>query len=228
MFKIPENNWNIIDENIYKMLFEIYLQVGKDIFFPTYDKVLRFLENDINNIKVVIIGLDPYPSYVVDGDVLIPEATGRSFEVNSLNNWCDNFKQTSLRNILKAIYYDDTDKIKSLSDIRSEILSNEWSILPPKEWFDFTEKQGVLWLNTSLTVKKDTPNSHSKYWDEFMKIVIDRLNKQGVTYMLWGNNAINKIKPLTNNKYIECVHPRIASFVEENPFRYIDINWTGR
>lgn len=228
MFKIPDNNWNIIDKDIYKMLSEIYIEVSKDVFFPTYEKVLRFLENDIESIKVVIIGLDPYPSYVIDKGVLIPEATGRSFEVNSLNNWCDNFKQTSLRNILKAVYYNDTGKIKPLSDIRNEILSNSWSILPPGEWFDFTESQGVLWLNTSLTTKKDVPNSHNKYWDRFIKIVICRLNKQGVSYMLWGNDAISKIKPLTDNKCIECVHPRIASFVKENPFQHIDINWIGR
>jgi uracil-DNA glycosylase len=72
-------------------------------------------------------------------------------------------------------------------------------------------KQGVLMLNTSLTVEKDKPLSHVSYWARFTKLVLCKLSNinSGITYCLWGKNA-QLFKPYINpfsNNVLECYHP---------------------
>lgn len=73
-------------------------------------------------------------------------------------------------------------------------------------------KQGVLLINTTLTVRANTPMSHQgKGWENFTDAVINRLNEQreGIVFILWGRHAQNK-KPLidTSKHYIlEAAHP---------------------
>ncbi|MEG0397991.1 MAG: uracil-DNA glycosylase, partial [Cetobacterium sp.] len=73
-------------------------------------------------------------------------------------------------------------------------------------------KQGILLLNTALTVRAGDANSHSKIgWEIFTDDVIKKLNEKqdSVIFILWGNNAKSKKKLITNsNHYIlEGVHP---------------------
>ena len=67
-------------------------------------------------------------------------------------------------------------------------------------------------LNTGLTVEKDKPNSHKNLvWHEFTDVVIQKLNEKNepVVFILWGNNAREKKKFITNPKHliIESAHP---------------------
>lgn len=77
-----------------------------------------------------------------------------------------------------------------------------------KEW----AQQGVLLLNTSLSVRQGMPTSHTGYgWDKLVRLVIDALNsKGGVVFMLWGSFA-QKLLPKTDyksgNLYLTAVHP---------------------
>jgi len=90
-------------------------------------------------------------------------------------------------------------------------------------------EQGVLLLNTALTVEKGTPGSHIKMWEEFTEEVFKQLkvNKTGVIFVLWGNNA-KKYKPLIGdfNYIIESAHPSPLSasrgFFGSNPFKQIN------
>ena len=73
-------------------------------------------------------------------------------------------------------------------------------------------KQGVLLLNTVLTVREGQANSHKgKGWEKFTDRVIAELNKKEtpVVFLLWGANAKNKAKLIDNPKHIklESVHP---------------------
>lgn len=73
-------------------------------------------------------------------------------------------------------------------------------------------KQGVLLLNTGLTVEKDKPNSHKNLgWHDFTDVVIQKLNEKDepIVFILWGNNARAKKKYITNPKHlvIESAHP---------------------
>lgn len=228
MFYIPENNWGFIDEEKIMQLEKIYNSI--ESFYPKEENVLRFLNTDFANIKYIIVGMDPYPSSYEENGNVFSQATGRSFEVASINSWNEKFKQSSLRNILKTIYYNDTGTIKSIEKIREEIISKKFNILQPHEWYDNLEKQGVVFLNATLTVEPGNPNSHVKLWDEFMHDLITYIDKNSnAKWLLWGNDAKNRVFELVRKE--QCIlscHPRLAQFVEENCFGKTDgINWKG-
>ena len=118
-------------------------------------------------------------------------------------------------------------KPPSLINIFSE-LQNDLGIKPPnhgslESWAD----QGVLLLNSTLTVVKDTPKSHSnKGWEIFTDEVIKAINKKEtpVVFILWGSDARSKKSLITNKKHliIESAHPSPLSayrgFFGSKPF----------
>ncbi len=78
-------------------------------------------------------------------------------------------------------------------------------------------KQGVLLLNTVLTVEKHKPNSHkNKGWEKFTDKIIYFLNEKEnpIVFILWGNNAKAKKRLITNSKHliIETSHPSPFSY----------------
>lgn len=92
---------------------------------------------------------------------------------------------------------------------------------------DYLAAQGVLLLNTSLTVREHMANSHSnKGWEIFTDNVIKLLNEQDrpIVFILWGRNAISKTKYLNNPKHLvlTSVHPSPLSayggFFGSKPF----------
>ena len=92
-----------------------------------------------------------------------------------------------------------------------------------KKWAD----EGVLLLNTVLTVRAHEANSHKgKGWELFTDAIISALNEREtpIVFILWGNNAISKKKLITSGKHfiIQSVHPSPLSshrgFFESKPF----------
>lgn len=87
-------------------------------------------------------------------------------------------------------------------------------------------KQGVLLLNTVLTVREGKANSHKgKGWERFTDHVIDKLSerKETVVFILWGNSAISKAKRIeSHHEIISSVHPSPLSahrgFFGSKPF----------
>ncbi len=100
----------------------------------------------------------------------------------------------SLVNIFKEIENETGDKMPTHGDLTG------WA------------KQGVLLLNTVLTVREHAANSHrGKGWESFTDGIIKKLSdyKQGLVFLLWGGNARAK-KPLINaskHLILECAHP---------------------
>lgn len=196
------NDWLQIfkDNNIYDDIKSTLSKVrdvssGKDIY-PAENNIFRALNlTPFENVKVVILGQDPY-----HGE---NEANGLAFSINN------GVRITpSLRNIFKELKND-------LGIIRNST--------------DLTEiaKQGVLFLNTILTVEKDRPLSHQNLgWEKITDFIIKYIsdNKEGVVFILWGNNARSK-KALINQKrnlVIESNHPSPLSasrgFFGSKPF----------
>lgn len=198
-------------------------------YFPNENRVLRFAETDKTKIKVVIMGMEPYPSSYTEGGKILPVATGRSFEVANIHNWNEKFKQSSLRNILKTIYFNETGNVVSLESLRKKITEGEFKIAQPKEWFDNLEMQGVLFLNASLTVQQYKVKTHTKLWKYFVTELIKEISKESVQWMLWGRDAQERVLPLIDEtNAVCCCHPRLARFVNENPFaKANEIDWTG-
>ena len=100
----------------------------------------------------------------------------------------------SLKNIFKALYQDLGNPIPNHGCLES------WA------------KQGVLLLNTVLTVEAGKPHSHAKIgWEKFTDKVIAQLNdhRQGLIFLLWGAHAQSKIKQIdtTRHHILKTVHP---------------------
>lgn len=164
--------------------------------FPPYENIfdaLRF--TDYNDVKVVILGQDPYHG--------LGEAHGLSFSVHNGVKM-----PPSLLNIFKELKND-------LGISRNETDLTDWA------------KQGVLLLNSIMTVEMDKPLSHkNKGWEIFTDNVIRYLNERAnpVIFILWGNFARGKKSLITNSRHkiIESAHPSPLSvsrgFFGSKPF----------
>ena len=227
MIVISENNWGFINDDRMAELEEIYGSITGG-YFPENKNVLRFLDTDFNNLKYIIVGMEPYPTAFKKNGVEVPEATGRSFEVASLESWQQKFRQSSLRNILKAVYLDYTGEVKGLEEIREEIADKAFPMKQPGEWFDSLEQQGVLFLNATLTVEPYHVDSHTGLWSDFMAALITHIEKnQDVEWFLWGAKAQQRVAPYVRNS-IQTVHPRVSGFVSQNCFKGKDrVDWRG-
>ena len=204
----------------------IFDKIGNN-YYPLKKDVLRFLNLDLDNIKYVILGMDPYPSSYTENCKKIPIATGRSFEVRNLKLWNCSFRQLSLKNIVKTVYFNETGKIENWNKIKKEIENAKFSIKNPEEWFESLENQGIMFLNSSLTVKPGYPGSHILIWSDFMNNLIKYINEYNcnIKRLVWGNNSLKRIQGLVDNKkIIKSCHPRNSIFIKENCFKKNQIN----
>jgi uracil-DNA glycosylase len=142
-----------------------------------------------NELKVVLLGQDPY--YAKEN-----QAMGMSFSVSpGIRN------PKSLNMIFRAIYNNIGNTFPENGDL------TRWA------------EQGVLLLNTSLTVFQGNPNSHQKIWANYTDCIINQISEQydNIIFILWGNFAKSKKKFVNCNKHIvlEWSHPaaRDNSFV---------------
>lgn len=165
---------------------ELYYFVKKEyseyVIFPPSDEIFSALEiTPINDVKVVIIGQDPYHEK--------DQAHGMSFSVKP-----------------------GIKTPPSLQNMYKELHDELGLYIPNNGYLDKWARQGVLLLNTVLTVREGAANSHKgKGWEQFTDAVIEAVNKQDrpVVYLLWGSNARAKKKLITNPKHLvlETVHP---------------------
>ena len=172
----------------------------KTIYPDKYDIFNALHFTSYKDIKVVILGQDPYHGP--------GQAHGLSFSVNP------GIKiPPSLLNIYKELN----------SDLGCYIPNNGYL----KKWAD----QGVLLLNTSLTVRAGEANSHKSIgWEIFTDRIISLVNEKEdpVVFLLWGNNAIKKKNLITNKKHLilTSVHPSPLSasrgFFGSKPFSKIN------
>ena len=197
------NSWDILlseeyKKDYFKNLKDFVISEYKNkIVYPKISEIFKaFIERSYEDVKVVILGQDPY-----HGE---NEAEGLSFSVK-----IGITKPPSLINIFTE-----------LKDDLGCNIPNHGSLI---SW----AKQGVLLLNSTLTVVKDTPKSHSnKGWEIFTDEVIKIINQKNkpVVFILWGSDARSK-KQLINNPIhhiIESPHPSPLSayrgFFGSKPF----------
>jgi uracil-DNA glycosylase len=179
---------SILSDEIQKPYFtELMLNVQKEykeyVCYPPKDLIFAAFDYcSFSNLKVVIIGQDPYHG---EG-----EANGLCFSVN------DGVRiPPSLRNIFREI----NDDLGSI-------------FLPTSGNLEHWAKQGVLLLNASLTVRKDSANSHKHLkWNLFTDAVIQKISdeKEGVVFLLWGAFAHKKGRKIDRSKHLvlESGHP---------------------
>ncbi len=162
-----------------------------NIIFPKIKNIFRiFKYMGPGEIKVLLLGQDPYiGSENVDGEK-IPQAEGLSFSVPKSHKKIP----PSLKNMYK--------------EIKNSYPDFEYKNGNLKRW---VKKEYIFLLNSSLTVIEGNSNSHQKYWFEFTDKVIKYINdhNDGMVFLLMGANAISKKKLIDSEKHdiITCVHP---------------------
>ena len=177
----------------YAQLFHfIKEEYSAHVVFPPADEIFNaFHFTPLSQVKVVILGQDPYHN--------VNQAHGLSFSVKP--------SQKNIPPSLQNIYQELHD------DLGCYIPNNGYL----KKWAD----QGVLLLNTVLTVRAHQANSHQgKSWEQFTDAVIAAVNRQDrpIVYMLWGRPAQSKVPMLTNPKHLILTAPHPSPFSASRGF----------
>jgi len=179
--------YNVLHQEIQKKYFLklthfINKEYKNNIIYPEKQNIFNaFNLCSFKNIKVVILGQDPYHQ--------IEQANGLAFSVKK------NIKiPPSLKNIFKEL----SEDIKYNTPKKGD-LSN-WA------------KQGVLLLNSVLTVREKEAGSHkNKGWEIFTNNIISTISKEkkGIIFMLWGNYAKEKTSFIDDSKHyiLTAAHP---------------------
>lgn len=196
------NEWDAIlrsefENDYFKKIVEFVEGEYRDFaVYPPKEKIFAALKyTDYNDVKVCILGQDPYHG--------AGQANGMAFAVENGVRF-----PPSLNNIFNE-------------------LKSDLNIIPPKNgsllgW----AKQGVLLLNTCLTVRDSMPQSHEKIgWQRFTDAVITALSKRAdsVVFILWGASAIAKSDLISGRHLIlSSAHPSPLSasrgFFGSKPF----------
>lgn len=176
------------DEAKFRTLYErLKTEYADNKICPPFDSVFRAFDLcRLQDLKVVILGQDPYFN--------AGQATGLAFSINpaAVGKNGVQFPPT-LRNIIKEV----EDEFGSCCVTDGNL--DAWA------------KQGVLLLNTCLTVRMGKPLSHKDIgWDCFTNAVIQRLNDENnIVFLLWGSNAKQYRAQLynPNNLVLTTTHP---------------------
>lgn len=176
----------------YKELYQFVLQEYNttQVFPPSEDIFNAFHLAPLSEVKVVIIGQDPYHN--------VGQAHGLCFSVKP-----------------------DVDVPPSLVNIYKELHDDLGCYVPDNGYLVKWAKQGVLLLNTVLTVRAHMANSHrGKGWEEFTDAAIRALNKQDrpIVFILWGRPAQMKEKMLNNPKHLILKAPHPSPLSAYNGF----------
>ena len=198
-----ENDWiqalqGEFHKPYYKELYQfVRNEYNTTVVFPPADDIFNaFHLTPLHEVKVVIIGQDPYHN--------VGQAHGLCFSVKP-----------------------DVDIPPSLVNIYQELHDDLGCYIPNNGYLVKWAKQGVLMLNTVLTVRAHQANSHhGKGWEEFTDAAIRTLNEQDrpIVFILWGRPAQMKKSMLTNPHHLilEAPHPSPLSayrgFFGSKPF----------
>ena len=177
--------WNFIvhDERLLKIAREIQLDtVVNDAVYPEPNEIFNAFSYMRDDLKIVLLGQDPYHRK--------GQAHGLSFSVQQGITI-----PPSLRNIYKALS----------NDLPGFTIPKHGHL---KGWAE----QGVLMLNTALTVAEGNPGSHLNMWEPFTDRLIALLSEhcKGLVFILWGNKPKAKSRLISKSGghlVLECQHP---------------------
>ena len=168
---------------------------------PDKDKLFYALQlTPLDSVKVILLGQDPYHSPNL--------AQGLAFSIPETIPLGSKHFPTSLRNMNKAL------AIEGFGSLRHGDLSH-WA------------KQGVLLLNTSLSVRLGEANSHAQLgWKPLVETLIQKLsgNKSRLVWLLWGSHAQSLEEYIQNpeqHRILKSSHPSgLGVYKTASPFIY--------
>ena len=168
----------------YKQLYEfVKEEYSTRVIYPPADDIFNALHlTPLKEVKVVILGQDPYHNE--------HQAHGLSF----------------------SVLPDQREIPPSLQNIYKELHDDLGCYIPDNGYLEKWARQGVLMLNTVLTVRAHQANSHQGHgWEQFTDAILEAVNQEDrpIVYLLWGRPAQSKIPMLTNPKHLilKAPHP---------------------
>jgi uracil-DNA glycosylase len=170
------------------------------LIYPPLKNIFQSLhETSVAELKVIILGQDPYHS--VDKVSQLPHAHGLSFSIPKPAKKIP----PSLKNIFKELQSDlgETYSIPTHGNL------TKWS------------NQGVLLLNSTLTVQAHQANSHSKIgWQKFTDKIIQKISQttDQKVFILWGNYARSKKALIDTKKHLVLESPHPSPFSAHKGF----------
>ena len=183
----------------YKELYQfVKEEYHTHVIYPPADDIFNaFHLTPLSEVKVMILGHDPYHN--------AHQAHGLCF----------------------SVLPDQKEIPPSLQNIYKELHDDCGCYIPNNGYLEKWARQGVLMLNTVLTVRAHQANSHQgRGWEKFTDAIIEAVNAQDrpIVYLLWGSPAQRKIPMLTNPKHLilKAPHPSPLSayqgFFGSKPF----------
>lgn len=171
-------------KDYYKTLYTfVKKEYETHVVYPPSDQIFHALDlTPLHEVKVVILGQDPYHND--------HQAMGLSFSVPEDQKDLP----PSLVNIYKELHDDLGCRIPQTGDL------TKWA------------EQGVLLLNTVLTVRAHQAASHAGHgWEQFTDAILEAVNEENrpIVYMLWGSHAQTKIPMINNPQHLvlKAPHP---------------------
>ena len=168
----------------YKELYDfVKEEYSTRVIYPPADDIFNALHlTPVKEVKVVILGQDPYHNE--------HQAHGLSF----------------------SVLPDQREIPPSLQNIYKELHDDLGCYIPDNGYLEKWARQGVLMLNTVLTVRAHQANSHQGHgWEQFTDAILEAVNQEDrpIVYLLWGRPAQSKIPMLTNPKHLilKAPHP---------------------
>ena len=168
----------------YKELYQfVKEEYHTHVIYPPADDIFNaFHLTPLSEVKVMILGQDPYHN--------AHQAHGLCF----------------------SVLPDQKEIPPSLQNIYKELHDDCGCYIPNNGYLEKWARQGVLMLNTVLTVRAHQANSHQgRGWEKFTDAIIEAVNPQDrpIVYLLWGSPAQRKIPMLTNPKHLilKAPHP---------------------
>lgn len=194
-----ESSWFAVlkdefDKDYFKNLKQFLVEKKKrgTLVYPKSEDIFRAFElTHFNNVKVVILGQDPY-----HGE---NQAHGLSFSVK---------KGIKTPPSLQNMYKELSEDIEGFTTPNHGDLTH-WA------------QQGVLLLNATLTVSAGKPGSHQKQgWENFTDTIIKTISdkKENVIFILWGKFAQAKVNLIDENKHFIIQSPHPSPFSAHSGF----------
>jgi len=172
------------------------------VMFPYPTLVFNaFTLSSLDDLRVVILGQDPYFGYETHQGKIIPQAMGLSFSVPVGIEI-----PSSLRNV-----YSNLLKYKHISKMPTHGNLEAWT------------QQGCLLLNTSLTVLCGSAykNCHQYVWSDFTDGVIEYISTKckHIVFILWGLNAYEKIQLIDRTNHVAIISSHPSGLSANRPLR---------
>ena len=193
IFQSVHSSWFSILEPLEDSILATFEVVGKGEYIPTVDRILAPLSTSLDEVKVVIVGQDPYPN--------ADYADGYAFSVRA----------------------EVSPFPASLVNIFKELESDLGAPMPADGNLERWSRQGVLLINRTLTTVPGESHAHQRSgWMAITEVIIREVASKGAVGILWGGNAQQMADYFDSSRVIKSAHPSPLSsyrgFFGSKPF----------